>query len=108
MLRQPRAMREAPLLDPTPPTRAPTPRHALLINPFYPKDPHASFGKHVLTPTLALTSLAAATPPSAVSATTVPGWLTPPSSSPISRSSSASTSCPTRAPPNTRPPEASS
>lgn len=35
----------------------------LLINPFYPKDPHASFGKHVLTPTLALTSIAAATPP---------------------------------------------
>ena len=39
------------------------PRHALLINPFYPKDPHASFGKHVLTPTLALTSVAGATPP---------------------------------------------
>jgi radical SAM superfamily enzyme YgiQ (UPF0313 family) len=38
-------------------------RHALLINPFYPKDPRASFGKHVLTPTLALTSIAAATPP---------------------------------------------
>jgi radical SAM superfamily enzyme YgiQ (UPF0313 family) len=37
-------------------------RHALLINPFYPKDPNASFGKHVLTPTLALTSLAATTP----------------------------------------------
>jgi radical SAM superfamily enzyme YgiQ (UPF0313 family) len=35
----------------------------LLINPFYPKDPHASFGKHVLTPTLALTSFAGATPP---------------------------------------------
>lgn len=34
----------------------------LLINPFYPKDPHASFGKHVLTPSLALTSLAGATP----------------------------------------------
>src|SRR6202046_2639423 len=39
------------------------PRYALLINPFYPKDPHASFGKHVLTPTLALTSFAATTPP---------------------------------------------
>jgi radical SAM superfamily enzyme YgiQ (UPF0313 family) len=38
-------------------------RHALLINPFYPKDPNASFGKHVLTPTLALTSIAGATPP---------------------------------------------
>jgi radical SAM superfamily enzyme YgiQ (UPF0313 family) len=37
-------------------------RSALLINPFYPKDPHASFGKHVLTPTLALTSFAATTP----------------------------------------------
>jgi len=39
------------------------PRRALLINPFYPKDPHASFGKHVLTPSLALTKVAAATPP---------------------------------------------
>lgn len=56
----PRAMREPP----------PMPRSvgrlakktALLINPFYPKDPHASFGKHVLTPTLALTSVAGATP----------------------------------------------
>jgi radical SAM superfamily enzyme YgiQ (UPF0313 family) len=38
-------------------------RYALLLNPFYPKDPHASFGKHVLTPSLALTSIAAATPP---------------------------------------------
>lgn len=37
-------------------------RCALLINPFYPKDPNASFGKHVLTPTLALTSIAATTP----------------------------------------------
>jgi radical SAM superfamily enzyme YgiQ (UPF0313 family) len=38
-------------------------RLALLLNPFYPKDPHASFGKHVLTPTLALTSIAASSPP---------------------------------------------
>src|SRR5215469_15545956 len=37
-------------------------RYALLINPFYAKDAHASFGKHVLTPTLALTSFAATTP----------------------------------------------
>jgi radical SAM superfamily enzyme YgiQ (UPF0313 family) len=38
-------------------------RHlALLLNPFYPKDPRASYGKHVLTPTLALTSIAGATP----------------------------------------------
>jgi radical SAM superfamily enzyme YgiQ (UPF0313 family) len=55
------AMREAPVL--APPVHAPrAPRHALLINPFYPKDPHASYGKHVLTPTLALTSLGGATP----------------------------------------------
>ena len=33
----------------------------LLVNPFYPKDPNGSFGKHVLTPSLALTSIAAAT-----------------------------------------------
>jgi len=37
-------------------------RYALLINPFYPKDPQGSFAKHVLTPSLALTSVAAATP----------------------------------------------
>ncbi len=37
-------------------------RSVLLINPFYPKDPRGSFGKHVLTPSLALTSIAAATP----------------------------------------------
>jgi radical SAM superfamily enzyme YgiQ (UPF0313 family) len=37
-------------------------RYALLINPFYPKSPHGSFGKHVLTPSLALTSIAGATP----------------------------------------------
>jgi len=39
------------------------PRVALLVNPFYAKSPHGSFGKHVLTPSLALTSIAAATPP---------------------------------------------
>jgi len=59
----PRDMRLAPALDPSIETPAPTPRHALLINPFYPKDPHASFGKHVLTPSLALTSIAGGTPP---------------------------------------------
>jgi hypothetical protein len=61
--RLPAAMTTAPKL-PSPescPARI-TPRTALLINPFYPKDPHASFGKHVLTPTLALTSIAGATP----------------------------------------------
>jgi hypothetical protein len=36
--------------------------YALLLNPFYPKDANASYGKHVLTPTLALTSFAATTP----------------------------------------------
>jgi radical SAM superfamily enzyme YgiQ (UPF0313 family) len=55
-------MRVAPSLD-WPAARVPVALgRALLINPFYPKDPHASFGKHVLTPTLALTSVAAATP----------------------------------------------
>jgi len=57
----PRAMREPPALDPRPASGVRA-RHALLLNPFYPKDPHASFGKHALTPTLALTSVAAATP----------------------------------------------
>ncbi len=38
-------------------------RTVLLVNPFYPKDVHASFGKHVLVPSLALTSIAGATPP---------------------------------------------
>src|SRR5579885_3078948 len=59
----PRAMRVPPRLNPAARTGPVQPRHALLINPFYAKDPHASFGKHVLTPTLALTSVAAATPP---------------------------------------------
>ena len=58
----PREMRIAPRLDAELRTDPPTPHHALLLNPFYPKDPHASFGKHVLTPTLALTSIAGATP----------------------------------------------
>jgi hypothetical protein len=57
----PPEMAEAPQL----PARVggnPQPRTALLVNPFYAKSPHGSFGKHVLTPTLALTSLAGATP----------------------------------------------
>ncbi len=58
----PRAMRLAPALDPDWKCGPVRPRDALLINPFYPKDPHASFGKHVLTPSLALTSIAASTP----------------------------------------------
>ena len=61
-LKVPRPLREPPLLNPKAEAPPITPRHALLINPFYPKDPHASFGKHVLTPTLALTSVAGATP----------------------------------------------
>lgn len=60
----PDAMRIAPrLLDREAAPGGPLQRrYALLLNPFYPKDPHASFGKHVLTPSLALTSVAAATP----------------------------------------------
>src|SRR6202008_819033 len=38
------------------------PRYCLMINPFYAKDANASFGKHVLTPSLAMTSFAATTP----------------------------------------------
>ena len=58
----PKAMRFAPRLDPRVAPQVVRPRHALLLNPFYPKDGHASFGKHVLTPTLALTSVASGTP----------------------------------------------
>ena len=62
----PKGMTIAPSLPPLANTGEPQPRvkprYALMINPFYPKDPRASFGKHVLTPTLALTSVAAATP----------------------------------------------
>ncbi|MBT5816926.1 MAG: hypothetical protein HOI25_01140, partial [Proteobacteria bacterium] len=46
----PRPMVEAPVLPDAQP-RTVKKRHALLLNPFYPKDPIASFGKHVLTPT---------------------------------------------------------
>lgn len=53
-----------PRLDPNLAAAPVEPRYALLLNPFYPKDAHASFGKHVLTPSLALTSFAATTPPS--------------------------------------------
>jgi len=57
-------MAVAPPLDPVAIPGPMRRRHALLINPFYPKDPHASFGKHVLTPSLALTAMASGTPPS--------------------------------------------
>src|SRR5215475_3308207 len=60
---QPCAMRLPPRLNWRLQPGPVQPRHALLVNPFYPKDPHASFGKHALTPTLALTSVAGATPP---------------------------------------------
>src|ERR1051326_2777791 len=58
----PPEMVHAPTLDPTEPRGFIERRYALLINPFYPKDANASFGKHVLTPTLALSSFAATTP----------------------------------------------
>lgn len=54
-------MTTPPRLPPAVPG-TPLPRTILLVNPFYPKDSRASFGKHVLTPSLALTSLAGATP----------------------------------------------
>jgi radical SAM superfamily enzyme YgiQ (UPF0313 family) len=55
-------MATAPALDHGAPGGVLKVRSALLVNPFYPKDPHASYGKHVLTPTLAMTSFAATTP----------------------------------------------
>ena len=58
----PSEMVHAPVLDPDELGGLMEARYALLINPFYPKDAHASFGKHVLTPTLALTSFAATSP----------------------------------------------
>jgi len=61
-VRFPKSMREAPNLSREFRVPFPTPKRALLINPFYPKDPHGSSGKHVLTPSQALTSIAAATP----------------------------------------------
>lgn len=58
----PKGMAEPPQLAALAPRRPVERHYALLINPFYPKSAHGSFGKHVLTPTLALTSIAAATP----------------------------------------------
>ncbi len=59
----PRAFVEAPFLKPLVSNPGMVEKNsALLINPFYVKDPNSSFGKHVLTPTLALTSIAASTP----------------------------------------------
>lgn len=62
MLSRPDPMRVAPVLPAALVRGTPVARTALLVNPFYAKDPHASYGKHVLTPTLALTSIAGATP----------------------------------------------
>jgi radical SAM superfamily enzyme YgiQ (UPF0313 family) len=59
---RPAEMVSPPRLQPIAGSPLPRRRQALLLNPFYPKDPHASYGKHVLTPSLALTSVAAATP----------------------------------------------
>jgi radical SAM superfamily enzyme YgiQ (UPF0313 family) len=59
---RPAEMTRPPYLDASIPAGPVQARYALLVNPFYPKDPHASFGKHVLTPTLAMTSFAATTP----------------------------------------------
>ncbi|MHC4859812.1 MAG: hypothetical protein ACYTDY_06940, partial [Planctomycetota bacterium] len=56
-------MRHPPALPRTRTRVAIRRRHALLVQPFYAKNPYGSFGKHVLTPSIALTSLAAATPP---------------------------------------------
>lgn len=61
-LQPPHEMVEAPVLGPVQRGLQVQTHRALLLNPFYPKDPRASYGKHVLTPTLALTSIAAATP----------------------------------------------
>jgi radical SAM superfamily enzyme YgiQ (UPF0313 family) len=62
LLRIPIEMTRPPLLDPAVRAAPIQRRYALLINPFYAKDPNASFGKHMLTPSLALTSFAATTP----------------------------------------------
>jgi radical SAM superfamily enzyme YgiQ (UPF0313 family) len=58
----PRDMTDPPALDEGTRGASVRARYTLLINPFYRKDPNASFGKHALTPTLALTSFAATTP----------------------------------------------
>ena len=58
----PARMRTGLCLDGTLHPKSIRSRYALLVNPFYAKDPATSFGKHVLTPSLALTSIAAATP----------------------------------------------
>src|SRR5215469_1038623 len=63
MQKTPAPLTTAPALDRNFRPESIRERYALLVNPFYAKDPHASFGKHVLTPSLSLTSIAASTPP---------------------------------------------
>jgi len=58
----PAEFRSPPPLGEDSPCPPPAAGEVLLINPFYAKDPWGSFGKHVLTPSLALTSIAGATP----------------------------------------------
>jgi len=48
----PRGLIDPPILDPDAPRSAIKPWSILLINPFYPKDPHGSFGKHDLVHTV--------------------------------------------------------
>ena len=49
----PPSMDQPPELDRRRTCPPPTPRTALLISPFYRKDPYGSYAKHVLTPSLA-------------------------------------------------------
>lgn len=56
-------MSTPPRLGPPPAAGSVERRSALLVNPFYAKSPYGSFGKHVLTPSLSLTSIAASSPP---------------------------------------------
>ena len=58
----PTSMTRAPALPHYRNAPPPSPRHALLIAPFYPKDPYGSFAKHVLTPAVTMSALAGATP----------------------------------------------
>jgi radical SAM superfamily enzyme YgiQ (UPF0313 family) len=58
----PKAFRIPPEMDQTVQPMEVTQKSVLLINPFYVKDPNSSFGKHALTPSLALSSIAGATP----------------------------------------------
>ncbi len=62
LARLPRSMAVPLALDPHALAGPVERRLALLVNPFYTKSPHGSFGKHVLTPSLSLTSIAGATP----------------------------------------------